>query len=87
MWGGAGGAGLAAGSFLGGLLTQFFGWRAVFFVNVPLVVLALVVSVAALPAARRAGRIANLDLPGALCVTVSVSASVSGVSSKVPSNP
>jgi len=35
-WGMAGSAGLAAGSLLGGVLTNYLGWEWVFFVNVPL---------------------------------------------------
>ena len=33
--------GLSLGPFLGGYLTQNFGWRSVFFINVPLGILAL----------------------------------------------
>jgi MFS family permease len=42
VWGGAGAAGLVIGVLLGGVLTQALGWEAVFFVNVPLVAIALV---------------------------------------------
>src|SRR3954453_10210000 len=41
VWGGAGRAGLVIGVLLGGVLTQAFGWEAVFFVNVPLASIAL----------------------------------------------
>jgi MFS family permease len=36
VWGGAGASGLTIGALLGGVLTESFGWPAVFFVNVPL---------------------------------------------------
>ncbi|UUZ83720.1 MFS transporter [Paenibacillus sp. P26] len=36
VWGGAGASGLTIGSILGGVLTNAFGWEAVFLVNVPL---------------------------------------------------
>lgn len=36
--------GLSLGPFLGGYLTQNFGWRSVFFINVPLSVLALILA-------------------------------------------
>ncbi|WP_433336103.1 MFS transporter [Spirillospora sp. CA-294931] len=36
VWGGAGASGLTLGALLGGVLTENFGWPAVFFVNVPL---------------------------------------------------
>lgn len=45
VWGGAGAAGLVVGVLLGGLLTQSFGWQAVFLVNVPLAGVAIVLTV------------------------------------------
>jgi MFS family permease len=35
VWGGAGASGLTIGALLGGLLTQHFGWPAVFYVSCP----------------------------------------------------
>ena len=40
VWGSSGAAGLVVGVLLGGVLTQAFGWEAVYFVNVPLAGLA-----------------------------------------------
>lgn len=40
-WGAAGSAGLSAGSLLGGVLTSGLGWAWVFFVNVPLALIAM----------------------------------------------
>src|SRR5215471_978456 len=42
VWAGAGAAGLVIGVLLGGALTNFFGWRPVFLINVPLAGAALV---------------------------------------------
>ena len=42
VWGGSGAAGLVVGVLLGGVLTRFLGWEAVFFVNVPLAGAALI---------------------------------------------
>ncbi|RJL27091.1 MFS transporter [Bailinhaonella thermotolerans] len=69
VWGGAGGAGLALGSLLGGVLTSAFGWASVFFVNVPLALAAVVAAFALLPADARAAR-GRFDLPGALTATL-----------------
>jgi EmrB/QacA subfamily drug resistance transporter len=66
IWGAIGGAGAAAGVLAGGMLTTWLGWRAVFLVNVPVGVVAALVSlrqVPVTPARRRTTR--DLDLPGA----------------------
>jgi MFS family permease len=72
IWGGSGAAGLVVGVLLGGVLTRYLGWEAVFLVNVPLAGTALVLTFLLIDAdgARDAGRI--FDLPGALTVTGAV---------------
>ncbi|MFF8904763.1 MFS transporter [Streptomyces olivaceoviridis] len=69
VWGGAGASGLTVGALLGGILTESFGWPAVFFVNVPLAGLVALAALAVIPRdeVRTAGR--RFDLPGALTVT------------------
>ncbi|MEV6641292.1 MFS transporter [Amycolatopsis sp. NPDC051371] len=69
VWGGAGAAGLVVGVLLGGVLTQGFGWRAVFFVNVPLAGFAVVAAFALIGADRpREGR-RRFDSAGTLSAT------------------
>jgi MFS family permease len=72
VWGGAGAAGLVIGVLLGGVLTQTFGWQAVFFVNVPLAGVAIILAFVLIGAdgVREVGR--RFDLPGALSVTAAV---------------
>jgi EmrB/QacA subfamily drug resistance transporter len=72
VWGGAGAAGLVIGVLLGGVLTQALGWEAVFFVNVPLASLTILLAFALIPAdgARERGR--TFDLPGALTATAGI---------------
>ncbi|HTF08397.1 MAG TPA: MFS transporter [Asanoa sp.] len=72
VWGGAGAAGLVVGVLLGGVLTQTLGWESVFFVNVPLAGLALLLAFALIPAdgPREVGR--RFDLPGALTVALGI---------------
>jgi MFS family permease len=72
VWGGAGAAGLVIGVLLGGVLTQTFGWEAVFFVNVPLVAIALVLAFALIPPDRRRDRSRRFDLPGGLAATTGI---------------
>lgn len=70
VWSASGAAGLSLGSLLGGILTSAFGWEAVFYVNVPLVVAAgLAAFVLLAPDAPADGGRAGFDLPGALTGT------------------
>jgi EmrB/QacA subfamily drug resistance transporter len=72
VWGGAGAAGLVIGVLLGGVLTQALGWEAVFFVNVPLVGLAILLAFVLVPADGGRERDRRFDLPGALTVTAGI---------------
>ena len=72
VWGGAGAAGLVIGVLLGGVLTQTLGWEAVFFVNVPLAGLAILLAFALIPADGGRERDRSFDLPGALTATAGI---------------
>lgn len=69
VWGGAGASGLTVGALLGGVLTQAFGWPAVFFVNVPLAGLVAIAALVVIPPSGRRDRGRTFDLPGAVTVT------------------
>jgi EmrB/QacA subfamily drug resistance transporter len=71
LWGAVGAAGAAFGVLIGGLLTQAFGWEAVFLINVPVGVAVALAAPRVLPAARREGA-ARIDAPGALTITVTL---------------
>jgi EmrB/QacA subfamily drug resistance transporter len=76
-WGAIGGGGAAAGVLAGGMLTTWLGWRSVFLVNVPVGVVAAVLSLRLVPrsgAGTRNGR--ALDVPGALSVTAALATGV-----------
>jgi len=63
VWASIGGLALPAGPLLGGLLMAHASWRAVFWINVPIVLAAIVVAAVVLP--RRAGDPTRRpDLPG-----------------------
>lgn len=80
VWGMAGSAGLAAGSLLGGVLTDYTGWEGVFFVNVPLAFGCVLAAPRLLPAdpARSPG---SFDVPGAALSTVGSALLVFGLAS------
>jgi EmrB/QacA subfamily drug resistance transporter len=67
LWGLVGSLGIAAGVLLGGALTTWAGWQLIFWINVPIGVIALVAGVRILPkiTGERAG-LGQFDLPGAL---------------------
>jgi EmrB/QacA subfamily drug resistance transporter len=74
IWGASAPAGGTAGVFLGGVITQWIGWRWTFLINVPVGLLVLAAAPSLLPRAR--GRRGSLDVAGAVAVTGSVSLAV-----------
>ena len=76
MWSAVAGAGGAAGAILGGVLTSWLSWRWVFFVNVPIGVLAIIAALRLLPESRRLDADRSLDIAGAVTVTAGLSALV-----------
>jgi EmrB/QacA subfamily drug resistance transporter len=76
---GATAAGAMAGIVLGGLLTEYIGWRAIFLVNPPIVVVLSVLAFRLLPHDTRGAR-SRLDLAGATLATASIAALIFGLS-------
>src|SRR5271169_5540069 len=62
-------AAFAAGVILGGVLTEYFGWRSIFFINVPIGIVTAVLATRLLVESRGDPGQKRLDLPGALSVT------------------
>jgi EmrB/QacA subfamily drug resistance transporter len=71
-WGAVGGLGASSGALLGGVLTQAFGWQAIFAVNVPLGIVAVALGARLIPATARAEGTRHFDLTGAVLVTASL---------------
>ncbi|MBE1440920.1 MFS transporter [Paenibacillus sp. OAS669] len=69
VWGGAGASGLTIGSILGGVLTNAFGWEAVFLVNVPLAGIVALAALYVIPRDEHRNQKRPFDLPGAATVT------------------
>src|SRR5262245_8888569 len=68
IWGGTIGAAAAIGPLVGGLLAEGLGWRWIFFVNVPIGVVALVLALRRLDESRDPSR-ARVDIAGTLALT------------------
>jgi EmrB/QacA subfamily drug resistance transporter len=72
--------GLTAGPSLGGWLAQAFGWRAVFYINVPIGLIAFGLSLAFIPAEKpAAGRTERFDWAGALLFSAGLVALLLGL--------
>jgi MFS family permease len=84
---GATAAGASAGIVLGGILTEYAGWRAIFLVNPPVIVVLVAAILRLLPRegarghgpAAGGGRV-RLDVGGAVLVTASVASLIYGLS-------
>jgi EmrB/QacA subfamily drug resistance transporter len=67
-WGGVGAFGAVAGVLLGGVLTDWLSWSWIFFVNVPVGIIAFALTPLLLNESRDA-RVRSFDVPGAVLVT------------------
>jgi len=70
-WGGVGAFGAVAGVLLGGVLTELLSWNWIFFVNVPVGILGLVLAPFLIDESRDATA-ESYDIPGAVLVTSSL---------------
>ena len=76
--------GLALGPTIGGLLVGWLGWRAIFYVNVPVGILGTLAGLALLPDDSREralgeGRRVGFDVPGAVALAVTLVALMFGI--------
>jgi EmrB/QacA subfamily drug resistance transporter len=76
---GATAAGASAGIVLGGICTEFIGWRAIFLINPPIIVVLVIAIRRVIPIrTRRVG--ARLDIAGAVLATASIACLIFGLS-------
>jgi EmrB/QacA subfamily drug resistance transporter len=69
IWGALGGSGAAAGVLFGGILVKYLGWEWIFFVNVPVGALVLLLTAQIVPESRADVGQRRFDAAGALTVT------------------
>ncbi len=79
IWQATTAAGATAGIIAGGVLTQYLGWRAVFLVNPPLILIMLALVRRLLPVGAPSGG-ARLDYRGAVLVTAALASLIFGLS-------
>jgi EmrB/QacA subfamily drug resistance transporter len=81
VWAGVAAGGAAAGVLLGGIITQYLGWRWNFFVNVPVGIFVVFAAIRLLPHhIGEENEKVKLDLPGAALATGGLMAIVYGLS-------
>jgi EmrB/QacA subfamily drug resistance transporter len=73
IWGAVNGGAAALGPILGGLLTEQFGWRSIFLVNLPVAAVAVFMSFRVLGDSPRRGQ-RRIDYPGAVTFTACAAA-------------
>jgi EmrB/QacA subfamily drug resistance transporter len=79
IWGGIAGLGGMAGVVISGALTGLVSWRWIFYINIPVVVFALVMVPRVLSESRMARLGQRIDVPGAVGATAGLVAVVAGL--------
>jgi EmrB/QacA subfamily drug resistance transporter len=79
IWGALGGSGAAVGVLAGGVLTKYFGWEWIFFVNVPVGIASFLLALRYVRESR-AERVSSPDWAGAVTVTAGLALLVYAVS-------
>ncbi|MBM4446264.1 MAG: MFS transporter [Chloroflexi bacterium] len=64
--------GLAAGTPLGGFISQFYSWHWIFFINVPVGIIAIILGIVVLPRDTRGFRKGQFDMSGACLLLVAL---------------
>ncbi|MEU4339801.1 MFS transporter [Nocardia sp. NPDC023852] len=84
LWSGFGGVAGALGPFLGGWLIELAGWRSIFFLNVPLTLVVVLVALKHVPESRDPNAVTRLDVPGACLVAGALGALTFGLIDSMP---
>jgi EmrB/QacA subfamily drug resistance transporter len=77
--------GLSLGPFLGGLLTQHLGWRSIFWINVPLGLIVIILVLWQLKGEWAEARDERIDLPGSILYALTLLLAMYGLS-RLPTN-
>ena len=67
IWGAIGGLGASSGALLGGMLTQIFGWPAIFAINVPVGAVVIALGLRVIPTDRARSRARAISTSRARC--------------------
>jgi EmrB/QacA subfamily drug resistance transporter len=79
IWAGVSALALAIGPLLGGIITEHISWNWIFYVNVPIGVLAVIAAIVVVPESKDTSHEQRLDLPGLLTSGIGLLALVYGL--------
>lgn len=79
VWGGVSGIAAALGPIIGAFLTAWFGWRAVFLVNIPIGIITILLTLKYVPNPQRVNRTGGLDISGQVTAIISIAALAFGL--------
>lgn len=79
IWAGFGALAMAAGPFVGGLVVGQFGWRGIFFLNVPICVVVVIAGLLLIDKGRERRLVAPIDIPGVILLSGALLALVWGI--------
>ncbi len=79
LWTGITGVALAIGPVVGGVLTKAVSWRAIFYLNIPIALIAFVIALVAARESRDEGGSRKIDYPGIVTVSLALTAAVLAV--------
>ncbi|MDE2590175.1 MAG: MFS transporter [Patescibacteria group bacterium] len=80
LWSGFAGGISALGPFVGGWLVQTLGWQSIFYINIPIGILALLLTYRFVPESKN-HESTNLDIAGAACIFIALLGIVYGLMS------
>ncbi|WP_253944960.1 MFS transporter [Paenibacillus sp. NEAU-GSW1] len=72
IWGAIAGVASASGPALGGILTEYFNWQSVYFVNLPIALISFIVSYLLIKESYDKTASKNIDIAGMLTISVAI---------------
>lgn len=79
LWTAVGGVSIAGGPIVGSVLLDAFGWPGIFVVNVPVCIIAALLTLRSLPSFAPAGKARRFDLSGQMLAVVTLTALVAAI--------
>ncbi|MER7796769.1 MFS transporter [Microbacterium sp. NPDC096154] len=79
IWGGVSSLAIAAGPMVGGALVQSIGWEAIFFVNAPIALIAIVMSLLVLKESKADQAAGRFDVAGVVVLAVGLASIIVGI--------